>query len=82
MAVVGAGTMGQQIGFQCAGHGLDVVLYDIAPAALESARGRIDAYAERLVAGGCDRGRGARFGVGEDHDDDRRFGGGRRTPTC
>ena len=52
VAVVGSGTMGQQIGFQCAGHGLDVVLYDIAPEALESARGRIDAYAEGLVAGG------------------------------
>jgi 3-hydroxybutyryl-CoA dehydrogenase len=50
--VVGAGTMGQQIGFQCAGHGVDVVLYDVAPAALESARERIDAYAEGLVAGG------------------------------
>jgi 3-hydroxybutyryl-CoA dehydrogenase len=50
--VVGCGTMGQQIGFQCAGHGLDVVLYDIAPEALESARGRIDAYAQGLVAGG------------------------------
>ena len=44
--------MGQQIGFQCAGHGFDVLLYDIAPAALESARGRIEAYAEGLVAGG------------------------------
>jgi 3-hydroxybutyryl-CoA dehydrogenase len=44
--------MGQQIGFQCAGHGLDVALYDIAPGALESARERIDAYAEELVADG------------------------------
>ena len=52
VVVVGSGTMGQQIGFQCAGHGLDVVLYDIAPGALESARGRIDAYAKELVAGG------------------------------
>ncbi len=50
--VVGAGTMGQQIGFQCAGHGLDVALYDVAPGALESARGRIDAYGEGLVAAG------------------------------
>ena len=50
--VVGAGTMGQQIGFQCAGHGVDVVLYDVAPAALESARARIAAYADGLVAGG------------------------------
>ena len=52
VVIVGSGTMGQQIGFQCAGHGFDVVLYDIAPAALESARGRIEAYAEGLVAGG------------------------------
>jgi 3-hydroxybutyryl-CoA dehydrogenase len=52
VVIVGSGTMGQQIGFQCAGHGFDVLLYDIAPAALESARGRIEAYAEGLVAGG------------------------------
>ena len=52
VVIVGSGTMGQQIGFQCAGHGFDVVLYDIVPAALESARGRIEAYAEGLVAGG------------------------------
>ncbi|HKR99827.1 MAG TPA: 3-hydroxyacyl-CoA dehydrogenase NAD-binding domain-containing protein, partial [Candidatus Dormibacteraeota bacterium] len=52
VVVVGSGTMGQQIGFQCAAHGFDVVLYDIAPAALESARERIEAYAEQLVADG------------------------------
>jgi 3-hydroxybutyryl-CoA dehydrogenase len=52
VTVVGSGTMGQQIGFQCAGHGLDVTLYDIAPAALESARPRLSAYADGLVAGG------------------------------
>jgi 3-hydroxybutyryl-CoA dehydrogenase len=50
--IVGSGTMGQQIGFQCAGHGFDVVLYDIAPVALESARERIDGYAEGLVQDG------------------------------
>ena len=43
VAIVGAGTMGQQIGFQCAGHGYEVVLYDVDPAALEAARKRIDA---------------------------------------
>ncbi len=50
VAIVGAGTMGQQIGFQCAGHGYDVVLYDVDPSALEAARKRIDAYADRLEA--------------------------------
>ena len=50
--MVGSGTMGQQIGFQCAGHGCDVVLYDIEPVALESARERLAGYAEGLVAGG------------------------------
>jgi len=44
--------MGQQIAFQCAGHGVGVVLYDIAPAALAAGRDRIDAYAEGLVANG------------------------------
>jgi 3-hydroxybutyryl-CoA dehydrogenase len=52
VAVLGAGTMGQQIAFQCAGHGYDVVLYDVDPAALEAAGARIDAYADGLEAGG------------------------------
>ena len=53
VAIVGAGTMGQQIGFQCAGHGYDVVIYDIDPSALEGARSGIEAYAEGLEAGGA-----------------------------
>jgi 3-hydroxybutyryl-CoA dehydrogenase len=53
VTIVGAGTMGQQIGFQCAGHGYDVVLYDLDASALESARRRIVAYAEGLEAGGA-----------------------------
>jgi 3-hydroxybutyryl-CoA dehydrogenase len=28
--ILGAGTMGQQIGFVCAMHGYDVTLYDIS----------------------------------------------------
>ncbi|HET6866005.1 MAG TPA: 3-hydroxyacyl-CoA dehydrogenase [Solirubrobacteraceae bacterium] len=52
IAVVGAGTMGQQIAFQCAGHGYDVAVYDVDSAALEAASARIDAYADGLEAGG------------------------------
>src|SRR6516162_7665963 len=53
VAIVGAGTMGQQIGFQCAAHGYDVVLYDVDPSALDAASKRIDAYARGLEAGGA-----------------------------
>jgi 3-hydroxybutyryl-CoA dehydrogenase len=52
VAIVGAGTMGQQIAFQCAGHGVSVVLYDISAAALEDARARVGQYADGLVAEG------------------------------
>jgi len=52
VVIVGAGTMGQQIGFQCAAHGFDVVLYDVVPAALASADERIESYAAGLVADG------------------------------
>ena len=47
--VVGSGTMGVQIGFPCAGHGFDVVLYDAAASALESAHDRLVGYADALV---------------------------------
>ena len=47
--IVGAGTMGQQIGLQCAMHGYEVLVYDIAPDALEAARAQINAYAAQLV---------------------------------
>jgi 3-hydroxybutyryl-CoA dehydrogenase len=53
VVIVGAGTMGQQIGFQCAGHSYDVVVYDVDPSALEAARKRIEAYADGLEAGGA-----------------------------
>jgi 3-hydroxybutyryl-CoA dehydrogenase len=52
VAVVGAGTMGQQIAFQCAGHGYEVVIYDIDSASLEAAAARIDAFSHELQAGG------------------------------
>lgn len=47
--IVGAGTMGQQIGLQCAMHGYEVVVYDIAPEALEVAHAQIKAYAAHLL---------------------------------
>lgn len=50
--MVGGGTMGQQIAFQCAAHGYDVSLYDVDESVLESACQRISDYAESLVTGG------------------------------
>jgi 3-hydroxybutyryl-CoA dehydrogenase len=51
--IVGAGTMGQQIGLQCATHGYEVVLHDIDPSALERALERVRGYADELVATGA-----------------------------
>ncbi len=51
--IVGSGTMGQQIGFQCAGHGVDVMLFDTDPAVLESARERLGGYGDYLVGEGA-----------------------------
>ena len=53
VAIVGAGTMGQQVGFQCAGHGYDVVLYDVDASALEAAERRIDSYGQGLETSGA-----------------------------
>ena len=50
--VIGSGTMGLQIGLQCATHGYEVVLYDNEPAALEAGMDRLRAYADELVATG------------------------------
>jgi 3-hydroxybutyryl-CoA dehydrogenase len=50
--IVGGGTMGQQIAFQCAAHGYRVCLYDIDGGALEKALERLSAYAGNLVTGG------------------------------
>jgi 3-hydroxybutyryl-CoA dehydrogenase len=50
--VVGGGTMGLQIGLQCATHGYDVAMYDLEPAALDAGARRMRAYAEELVAAG------------------------------
>jgi 3-hydroxybutyryl-CoA dehydrogenase len=50
--IVGSGTMGQQIAFQCAAHGYGVTLYDIDGAALDTSLKRLSAYADSLVSGG------------------------------
>lgn len=50
--IVGSGTMGQQIGLQCALHGFDVTLYDVDPGALEAALDRVRAVSDGLVAAG------------------------------
>ncbi len=46
--IVGAGTMGRQIAFQCAMHGLDVALYDNAHDALPAAQAEISGFASHL----------------------------------
>ena len=48
--IIGAGTMGQQIGMQCALFGLDVVLYDTSPKAREAVLPSLRAYLVAPVA--------------------------------
>lgn len=52
VVIVGSGTMGRQIGLQCAIHGHKVVIYDIAPDVLEMATAQIKEYAAQMVVGG------------------------------
>ena len=49
---IGAGTMGHQIGFLCAMHGYEVVIYDVAPKILEKAGRRVDRLADRMISCG------------------------------
>lgn len=51
--VVGAGTMGRQIAWQCATHGLDVTLTDADPAALAPAEAAIKRFAAGAVGAGA-----------------------------
>ncbi|MCB0168000.1 MAG: 3-hydroxyacyl-CoA dehydrogenase [Anaerolineae bacterium] len=54
--IVGGGTMGQQIGLQCAAHGYHVVIYDILANAIEKVLPRLNDYADQLIdAGHLDR---------------------------
>lgn len=60
--ILGAGTMGLQIGLVCAGSGFEVCIYDIADSALQWAEKAIRPLAERLAErnrlGGADAGAG------------------------
>lgn len=46
---IGAGTMGHQIGFLCAMHGYDAVIYDVDPKILEASRQRVERLADRFI---------------------------------
>ena len=48
--ILGAGTMGQQIGFVCALHGYDVMFYDIKQEILDESMGRIKKLAGFFVS--------------------------------
>lgn len=50
--IIGAGHMGREIGFQCAYHGYDVVLYDADPAVLEKLPAEVEAHVQPFIAGG------------------------------
>ena len=50
--ILGAGTMGQQIGWICAVHGLSVVLYDIHAASLQAAEAGVEKLAGRFLKNG------------------------------
>jgi 3-hydroxybutyryl-CoA dehydrogenase len=50
--IIGAGTMGVQIGLQCAMHGFDVILYDIDPEVLQVAGEQVRKYTALLVSQG------------------------------
>ncbi len=51
--IVGAGTMGRQIAWQCATHGFDVTLTDADPAALEGAMTAVARFAAGAVGSGA-----------------------------
>jgi 3-hydroxybutyryl-CoA dehydrogenase len=55
VAVLGAGTMGAQIAFTCAGKGYAVALMDKAPVALETARARHNEWASREIPDAAQR---------------------------
>ncbi len=50
--IIGAGTMGQQIGFQCALNGLEVALYDVEQDVLDKSLKRLERLAAEFIAAG------------------------------
>lgn len=50
--ILGAGTMGQQIGFVCAMHGYDVIMYDISREVLDKSMKRMGKLGEWFIAMG------------------------------
>jgi len=48
--ILGAGTMGQQIGFLCASKGFETAIYDLSPPLLETGKKRIEKLAGRFVS--------------------------------
>ena len=48
--VAGSGTIGVQIGLQCAMHGYEVILYDISSEAIQTAETQVKAYTASLVS--------------------------------
>lgn len=63
IVILGAGTMGQQIGLISAAAGFDVTIYDAFEQALEPAEKRIQALAARLVNQGRIAGEKAKAGL-------------------
>lgn len=47
--IIGSGNMGQQIGFQCAASGFDVVFYDLGQEMLDKAMSRVGKLAENYI---------------------------------
>ncbi len=47
---IGAGTMGHQIGFLCAVHGYEVVVYDVNADVLAASRRRVERLADQFIA--------------------------------
>jgi 3-hydroxybutyryl-CoA dehydrogenase len=51
--IIGSGTMGQQIGFECARHGYDVVMYDVSADGIENAKMRMEKITNGFVKSGA-----------------------------